>query len=540
MKRVVFAVCFFISMCASAQVHVSPEFPGGMEALHAYIAENLRYPEEAEGAVGKVYVGFDVCVDGVVRNVKVMKSDNPCLNAEAVRVVRSMPKWNPGKKAGEVVTVNYVLPISFKVKSKTSAKVSGNNANGQNCKSVAVGKYPTISSVFSIAEKKYSDGVRTWKMAKPFLDEKNVKRVYLNKYDSDYQYSDGVFCVRNIESGLYGFIDEKGNILKGGFCWSSPSYLKYPKFVSGVTIVKKTERTDNPFSLSSYEESWYILNKQGETIRLDYDISEATDFNKDGIAGILVREDFKFKLRYINSKGELLFRHLPTGNSLRNIGEFNDGLAVYYDDARRKYGYINKKGEVVIPAQFLYADDFSDGLAIVETLVDSAPKYIFIDTQGEQAFKKHFTKRPLAFSKGYAAVKKTNGKWVYMDKAGNICSKEYNNLTRFYPNGLAFAHYEGKVAVLDDKLNEVSVLDREVRYSGPQYFNGVFWDENDTFFDYQGNTMRINKGYNGDMKAVSENGLVHVKFLEGIYDEPLDGFIDCTGRYIFVFEKEEF
>ncbi|MFN9326632.1 MAG: energy transducer TonB [Flavobacteriales bacterium] len=96
---------------------VMPEFPGGKEALFAYLGKNLKYPEQAveEGIEGVVYVTFVVEVDGSITGVKVLRGIGGGCDEEAVRVVRSMPNWTPGMQAGKPVRVKYNLPIRYKL-----------------------------------------------------------------------------------------------------------------------------------------------------------------------------------------------------------------------------------------------------------------------------------------------------------------------------------------------------------------------------------------------------------------------------------------
>lgn len=96
---------------------VMPEFPGGKEALFAYIGKNLKYPEQAveEGIEGVVYVTFVVEVDGSITGVKVLRGIGGGCNEEAVRVVSGMPNWTPGMQAGKPVRVKYNLPIRYKL-----------------------------------------------------------------------------------------------------------------------------------------------------------------------------------------------------------------------------------------------------------------------------------------------------------------------------------------------------------------------------------------------------------------------------------------
>ena len=94
-----------------------PSFPGGQEALLAFLDQNVRYPEEFEGcAQGRVVVSFDVDVDGSIVDPVVMRGIDPILDAEALRVVKLMPKWNPGKENGKCKRMKYTIPIRFQLK----------------------------------------------------------------------------------------------------------------------------------------------------------------------------------------------------------------------------------------------------------------------------------------------------------------------------------------------------------------------------------------------------------------------------------------
>ncbi|WP_163325158.1 energy transducer TonB [Draconibacterium mangrovi] len=92
-----------------------PEFPGGDEALRKYIANALSYPEDAKKneIAGKVYISFVVEKDGSVGDVKVARGVDPSLDKEALRVVKALPMWKPGKQRGEPVRVQYTVPINF-------------------------------------------------------------------------------------------------------------------------------------------------------------------------------------------------------------------------------------------------------------------------------------------------------------------------------------------------------------------------------------------------------------------------------------------
>ena len=94
-----------------------PEFPGGMEAMIAFLSQNVHYPETAakNNIEGRVIVRFIVDETGQINNISVARSVNEELDAEAIRVVKSLPKFIPGRQDGKPVPVWYNLPIIFKL-----------------------------------------------------------------------------------------------------------------------------------------------------------------------------------------------------------------------------------------------------------------------------------------------------------------------------------------------------------------------------------------------------------------------------------------
>ena len=95
-----------------------PEFPGGQQALFKYLSENVKYPVIAQenGIQGRVICQFVVNRDGSIVDVEVVRSaGDASLDKEAVRVIKSMPKWKPGKQRGKAVRVKYTLPVNFKL-----------------------------------------------------------------------------------------------------------------------------------------------------------------------------------------------------------------------------------------------------------------------------------------------------------------------------------------------------------------------------------------------------------------------------------------
>ena len=93
-----------------------PKFPGGPEKMNEFINENLRWPDTEADVIGRVVVAFTVEKDGSLSSIKVVKSLDPLFDKEAVRVVKSMPKWKPGMDNGEPIRVRYSVPVTFQLK----------------------------------------------------------------------------------------------------------------------------------------------------------------------------------------------------------------------------------------------------------------------------------------------------------------------------------------------------------------------------------------------------------------------------------------
>ena len=94
---------------------VYPKFPGGPEKMFEFINENLRWPDTEADVIGRVVVAFTVEKDGSLSDIKVVKSLDPLFDKEAVRLVKSMPKWKPGMWRGKPARVHYCIPIKFRL-----------------------------------------------------------------------------------------------------------------------------------------------------------------------------------------------------------------------------------------------------------------------------------------------------------------------------------------------------------------------------------------------------------------------------------------
>lgn len=98
-------------------VEVAPEFPGGTNALMKFLSANIKYPaiSAEQGIQGSVYVSFIVERDGSISDVKNVRGVSTELDQEAIRVVKTMPAWTPGKQNGKSVRVKFILPIRFRL-----------------------------------------------------------------------------------------------------------------------------------------------------------------------------------------------------------------------------------------------------------------------------------------------------------------------------------------------------------------------------------------------------------------------------------------
>lgn len=101
-----------------AAVEEKPTFPGGDAAFYKYLEKNVAYPEmeKEQGIKGKVWIDFLIDKNGAVTDVKVARGVSPGLDKEALRVIKAMPAWSPGKQNGRPVKVKYTLPINFSLR----------------------------------------------------------------------------------------------------------------------------------------------------------------------------------------------------------------------------------------------------------------------------------------------------------------------------------------------------------------------------------------------------------------------------------------
>ena len=96
---------------------IDPQFPGGYDSLYSYMRHNLQYPNECQEVTGRVFVGFTVETDGTITEVELLRGLCPAYDEEALRIVRTMPRWIPGTDpyGKKIVRFRMAFPISFSI-----------------------------------------------------------------------------------------------------------------------------------------------------------------------------------------------------------------------------------------------------------------------------------------------------------------------------------------------------------------------------------------------------------------------------------------
>ena len=140
-------------------VEKMPEFPGGVQELLGFLSKTIKYPAEAEkaGKQGRVIATFVVRKDGSISDARVVKSVDPLLDAEALRVINAMPAWIPGTQSGKPVNVKYTVPISFRLDGKTKEAPTAVGTFTPTEKPTAVGTFTPTETPLVVVDDKTID-----------------------------------------------------------------------------------------------------------------------------------------------------------------------------------------------------------------------------------------------------------------------------------------------------------------------------------------------------------------------------------------------
>lgn len=367
-----------------------------------------------------------------------------------------------------------------------------------------------------------------------------VQKVIINNFDTDYQFSDGMLAIYNKDLYKWGFINDRGEWIIP--CkWDYEAFVK-PRFSGGYSLIAKEETT----SLGIRYLVWYTIDKTGKSYKIPGNVVEVSNFC-DGYATVIKKGQNGLVYTYINGQGIDVFPALSRGVYEKSFcpapRPFVDNLSAFYDFSKKRYGFINKQGQIVIAAKFEQVQDFSDGLAAVKIVPteSSASVWGFIDTKGIMVIPAKFSKEPFPFSEGYAVVTKRTGKDVMIDKSGEVVSPEFAALMPFQ-DGYAFAltgdrppHEGGFVIDKSFTLVKGPVAGLTISATPYKFYNNIVYSvagyyPSDLFFNYGDKFFNV---YEWSVDSPSET-LIHC------HSKNTDGFINYKGEFVILFEKEEF
>lgn len=372
-------------------------------------------------------------------------------------------------------------------------------------------------------------------------ENRNVVRV--NRYDSDFRFTDGMLPIWNSDLHGWGFVDESGR-LAVPYEWQFSDYGT-PHFDSGHCLVAKYEKS--PAGLEY--KRWYIIDKQGRANKLPANIKKVSNFH-NGIASVVSQNGNVATQFFINTKGVRVFPNLSRTIMWAYVTPdpvearpFKNGLAAYYDIDSKLYGFINTKGQFVVKPVFLDAHDFSEGLAAVKLpATQSNPAaWGFIDTSGKMVIPAKFSIEPGNFRTGRAPVEKRNGHKVMINKAGEVVSPEFYELSECFSNGNAIAGNMGyNYFLIDSNYKQISDGMPDISLKEQPYIekNGLFQTFNKGLY---GSVTRLTStakfliGYTIDhTTGPLSDKLIHIR------RNGIDAFMNYEGVVVFSIEANEF
>lgn len=371
---------------------------------------------------------------------------------------------------------------------------------------------------------------------------KDVKRIVINEYYTTYKYYDGMLAVQNRETGKWGFINEQGDLVHD-FVWYANENMRNPHFGGDACTVTR---------IVDKQEQWYVIDKAGKSYRVPGVIHMSNYCT--GYAQAVKLVNGKRKIVYLNSKGQEVF---PNLSRMAGVMEqavepfpFSEGLMRYYDRDKRKFGYVDTSGKIVIPTVFDDARDFSEGVAAVRASTTSGYRWGFIDKTGAWVIPAKFSKEPYPFVEGLSSVQKANDKCVFFDKSGTVVSDEYADVRQFH-NGYAFVQLPGRqfASVVDSTFKIVMSEVKDVKLYAYQRLEKFLDFKHDCcefgsaanpgmLYAYNGQSLFQLSSYTYYSIDNRTEYLMHCKVRENT--KHYDGFIDYEGKFVFLFVKDEF
>ena len=350
--------------------------------------------------------------------------------------------------------------------------------------------------------------------------------------DSDSQGAYGTrFCgglayVRTNKNGNY-YMDKSGNRI---FDYYPRQSGHIPSFSDSVAIDCEQFKTA------------ILVNRKGEIIRKVANIRRVTNF-VDGIAAVTVivpgRPLPDYRNMYMNTKGELVFKHLSEPMTMENLKEVRpmcDSLIAYYSYGKSLWGFRDVNGKVIVEPQFIEAHNFSEGMAAVKIKTNGgADKWGYINKAGIFVIQPAYSNEPGDFHNQRAYVQNKEGRYFYIDSTSKILSNPFIRVSDFH-NSKAFVQGDGPCMLVDTMFKSVATLRVKM-----DYLTRVIYVGNDIYLDDcllspRGEVLLkgVKEPFYEDLSAGSTTSY---NSADEIYH---NGYINRKGEYVIEFVESSF
>ena len=330
----------------------------------------------------------------------------------------------------------------------------------------------------------HKSSVSDFKGIKPHFTDK-TKTVIIEGLKDPYtafkytMFNEGLAFVLSPKLKKWGVIDTLGNmVINFKFDWTAlGKTIETPYFENGVFPI-----WGHNFNLKGV----VIVDRQGKVVKHFPDMYDYTNF-VDGVAAakIMVKdtkkstqyhEVYKERIVYFNTKGELVYPEISADlerglNFIKTPFRINEGMRIYFDYLKNRYGYVSGAGKIMIPAQYTAAQGFREGLAAVK---NESGNWGFIDPAGKTVIDFRFSNEPTYFSEGYAVVRKREGNnpYCFIDKTGTVVMENLAGATWFF-GGYSFIRTAGT----SQKNGQNLMLSKDMKTTEPANWSGPFYDK---------------------------------------------------------------